>query len=35
MTSRELDVLELVADGLPNADIAARLFLSPRTSRRT
>ena len=31
VTSREVDVLELVADGLPNADIAARLFLSPRT----
>ncbi len=31
VTSRELDVLELVAGGLPNADIAARLFLSPRT----
>lgn len=31
VTSRELDVLELVADGLTNAEVAARLFLSPRT----
>ena len=31
VTSREMDVLELVAQGLPNADIAARLYLSPRT----
>ena len=31
MTARELDVLRLLADGLGNAAIAERLFLSPRT----
>jgi DNA-binding CsgD family transcriptional regulator/tetratricopeptide (TPR) repeat protein len=31
LTSRELDVLRLVADGLRNAAIAERLFLSSRT----
>jgi Flp pilus assembly protein TadD/DNA-binding CsgD family transcriptional regulator len=31
VTSREMDVLRLVADGLPNRGIAARLYLSPRT----
>jgi DNA-binding NarL/FixJ family response regulator len=31
LTSRELDVLRLVADGLRNAAVAERLFLSPRT----
>jgi DNA-binding CsgD family transcriptional regulator len=31
ITSRELDVLALVAGGLSTRDIAARLFLSPRT----
>ncbi|HVL85000.1 MAG TPA: LuxR C-terminal-related transcriptional regulator [Pseudonocardia sp.] len=31
VTSRELDVLALVADGLSNRDIGARLYLSPRT----
>jgi DNA-binding CsgD family transcriptional regulator len=31
VTSREMDVLRLVADGLSNADIAQRLYLSPRT----
>lgn len=31
VTSRELDVLALLADGLTNRDIGARLYLSPRT----
>ena len=31
ITSRELDVLQLIDEGLGNTSIAARLFLSPRT----
>lgn len=31
VTSREMDVLTLVAQGLSNAEVAGRLFLSPRT----
>ncbi len=31
LTARELEVLRLLADGLRNATIAERLFLSPRT----
>lgn len=31
ITAREADVLRLVAEGLANRDIAARLYLSPRT----
>lgn len=31
LTRTELDVVRLVSEGLPNKDIAARLFVSPRT----
>ena len=34
VTSRELEVLRLLADGLPNKEIASRLYLSPRTVER-
>ena len=31
MSDRELDVLRLIADGMSNADIAARLVISDKT----
>ncbi len=31
LTPTELDVVRLVAEGIPNKDIAVRLFVSPRT----
>jgi DNA-binding CsgD family transcriptional regulator len=31
LTPTELDVIRLVAEGIANKDIAARLFISPRT----
>jgi DNA-binding CsgD family transcriptional regulator len=31
LTPTELDVVRLVAEGIPNKDIASRLFVSPRT----
>ena len=31
LTPTELDVVRLLAEGLPNKDIATRLFISPRT----
>jgi DNA-binding CsgD family transcriptional regulator/tetratricopeptide (TPR) repeat protein len=31
LTIRQLEVLELLAEGLPNAEIASRLFTSPKT----
>jgi class 3 adenylate cyclase/DNA-binding CsgD family transcriptional regulator len=34
VTSRELDVLQLVAEGLSNREVADRLFLSPKTVER-
>lgn len=32
MTSRQVEVLRLLADGLSNRDIAERLVISPRTA---
>jgi DNA-binding NarL/FixJ family response regulator len=34
LTSREVEVLGLVATGITNAQVAERLFLSPRTVQR-
>ena len=34
LTSREVEVLGLVATGMTNAQVAGRLFLSPRTVQR-
>lgn len=34
ITAREVEVLRLLGTGLPNKEIAARLFLSPRTVER-
>ncbi|MDT5349805.1 MAG: hypothetical protein QOH91_3092 [Mycobacterium sp.] len=35
LTPAELDVARLVSEGLPNKDIAERLFIPPAPSRRT
>ena len=31
LTSRQIEILELLADGLTNAEIAARLYITPKT----
>ncbi len=31
LTSRQVEILELVAAGLTNAEIAARLYITPKT----
>jgi len=33
LDSRDLEILELLADGLPTSQVAARLFLAPKTIR--
>jgi DNA-binding CsgD family transcriptional regulator len=33
LTRAELDVVELVSEGLGNKEVAARLFVSPRTAQ--
>jgi len=33
LTEREIEVLELIAEGLPNDDIASKLYISERTVR--
>jgi DNA-binding NarL/FixJ family response regulator len=33
LTQRELDVLQLLAEGATNSEISARLFISPKTTK--